>query len=313
VDMMSEITVEVIINTMFGINVLSREEIHRTHTAFSQMTDYLGARTLMAMLSLPKTIPLPNQKEYERNLAWIASKVKALIAERRTNPGDDLMSMLIQTVDAETNEQMTEQQLFDEAVSIFIAGFETTASTLQWVPLILEQNPEVYQKMQAEVDSVLGDRLPTFEDLPKLEYTRRVFLEALRLYLPITMLMRCPTEDDVIDGHPIPKGSVVVLHMYGTHHDPAIWPDPERFDPERHTAENSAGRSAFAFVPFSGGPRKCVGDEFALFEGVLVMAMMAQRYKINVVPHGTVKSTITLVVRATPPIEVVLQPREATR
>jgi cytochrome P450 len=176
---------------------------------------------------------------------------------------------------------MDDRQLRDEVATLFLAGYETTAAALAWAFYYLPRHPEAMQKLQAEVDTVLGGRQPTFADLPKLSYTRMVFQEILRLCPPAYWVARTAKQDDVIDGYPIPAGTHVAALVYMYQRHPEVWSNPDAFDPERFTPENSAGRHPFAWIPFGAGQRLCIGRDFALMEGQLALAMIAQRYQIN--------------------------------
>jgi cytochrome P450 len=233
-------------------------------------------------------LPLPLNA---RRLAAVAELDEVLyryIAEHRAQ-GDqgDLLSMLIEARDEDDGGQMTDRQVRDEAVTLFLAGHETTANALTWTWYLLSQHPEIAARMHAELDAVLEGRPPVPDDYPKLEYTRRVFSEAMRLYPPVWAVAREAVCDTQLGPYAIPKGSEVLMSQYVTHRDPRYFPDPERFDPDRWLPEASAGRPKFAYFPFGGGRRLCVGEAFAWCEGVLVLATLGQRWRFEV-PDGYV-------------------------
>ena len=175
---------------------------------------------------------------------------------------------------------MTDRQLRDEIMTIFLAGHETVANALVWTWHLLSENPAVEARLLAEVDSVLtGDR-PALADLPRLEYSRMVLDEALRLRPPVWAVPRCPLADDAAGGYRIPAHSSVILSPFVTHRHPEFWDEPERFDPERFRPDRAAGRPRYAYFPFGGGPRMCIGSEFALMEGVLVLATIAREFRL---------------------------------
>jgi cytochrome P450 len=215
--------------------------------------------------------------------------------------------MLLQARDEETGEQMTDKQLRDEVMTIFIAGHETVASTLAWTWYMLAQHPEVESRLHAELAAVLGGRTPTFQDLPQLTYTRMVVEEVLRLYPAAWSIFRTAIANDVIGDHSIPAGSVVMVSPYVLHRTPAFWEQPERFNPERFTPERSAGRPRYAYAPFGGGPRQCIGNNFALMEAQLILAMAAQRYRLHSVPGRPVKPSIAVTLRPRPSVDMTLQ------
>jgi len=176
---------------------------------------------------------------------------------------------------------MTDQQLRDEVTTLFLAGYETTSIALTWAWDFLTHRPDVMEKLQAEVDSVLGDRQPTFADVMKLPYCRMVLQETLRIRPSAWQLPRTAIEDDEIDGYRIPAGTTVTGLIYMCHYHPEQWDKPEEFDPERFQPEKSEKRHKFAYMPFGAGQRKCIGMDFALLEGQLALAMIAQRYKLS--------------------------------
>lgn len=206
------------------------------------------------------------------------------IRERRADGVDrgDLMSMLLQAQDPEGDHGgMSDQQLRDEMVTLLLAGHETTAVALSWAWYLLSQHPDVEAKLQAELDEVLAGRPPTAADVPRLSYTRMVFAETMRLYPPAWGLDRKPVRHVQIGDYLIPKGSLVVVSPYLVHRDPRWYPDPERFDPERWRPEAVVERPKFSYFPFGGGTRMCIGEQFAWMEGILVLATIAQRWRLR--------------------------------
>jgi len=179
---------------------------------------------------------------------------------------------------------MSDRQLRDEAMTLFLAGHETTALTLTWAWYLLAQNPQAEQRLAAEVHDVLGDRLPTVEDLPRLPYTERAVLEALRLYPPAYTIGRESLEEGDIGGYRMLRGTTVLMSEWVLQRDPRFWDEPLQFRPERWTPEMQQRLPKFAYFPFGGGPRTCIGNTFAMMEAVLVLATIAQRFRFTVVP-----------------------------
>jgi cytochrome P450 len=167
-----------------------------------------------------------------------------------------------------------------------------TATALTWVGVVLRDHPEVLVKLHAEIDQVLGDRIPSFEDIPRLVYTKQVFMETLRMYTTVPFLPRASNNMDRLGNYSLPANALVLIFYHGIHHNPRVWDKPEVFDPERFTPERMASQHPFAYVPFSAGRHKCVGDEFALFEAPLIMAMVLQRYNIDLLPNQTFAAAI---------------------
>ena len=247
---------------------------------------------------VPQWLPTPGNLRYRRALQTLEGAINATIASRRRDSGDparaDLLAMLMSAREVETGEGttipeaersgMTDRQLRDEMMTLLIAGHETVASALAWVWYLLATDPAAEAKLHAELATVLGGRAPEVDDLPDLRYTLAVFEEALRLYPPAWIITRKALADDVIGGYRVPANALVVTSPYVTHRQAAVWPEPEVFDPDRFAEARVAERPRFAFYPFGGGPRLCIGDQFALTEARLIIASVAQRYRLRLVP-----------------------------
>jgi cytochrome P450 len=192
---------------------------------------------------------------------------------------------------------MTDRQLRDEVMTFLLAGHETTAVALTWAWYLLDRNPDVVARLRAEVRAALAGRVPTLEDLPRLGYARMVAEEAMRLYPPVWGFMRQALGPDQLGGYAVPKNAVITISPWVTHRHPQFWEEPERFDPERFTPARVRERPRFAYLPFSGGPRLCIGNEFALMESTLVLAMLVQRYGLQLVPGTVVEPESRLTLR----------------
>jgi len=206
------------------------------------------------------------------------------IEERRASGKDsgDLLSMLLAARD-DDGSRMTDRQLRDEAITIFLAGHETTANALSWTWMLLSQNPAVEAKLHAELDAVLAGRTPALDDLPSLRYTGQVITESMRLYPPAWGMARIAIEDVEIGGYPIPKGCGISLAQWVVHRDPRWFDAPEEFRPERWEGDLMKRLPRFAYFPFGGGPRQCIGNNFAVMEATLLLATIAQRFRIRLV------------------------------
>jgi Cytochrome P450 len=210
-----------------------------------------------------------------------------MIEERRATREDcgDLLSMLLLAQDEEGGKSgMTDLQVRDEVMTLFLAGHETTANALTWTWYLLSQNPDAERKLHEELDITLGDRLPTLEDLDKLPYTRMVFTESMRLYPPVWAVARRAIDDYEVGGYKVAAGSVIFMCQNVVHYDPRYFPDPLKFAPERWTPEREVSLPRFAYFPFGGGPRRCIGESFAWMEGVLVLATLARKWKMRLLP-----------------------------
>ncbi len=243
-------------------------------------------RTAWALINLPERLPTLRTRRFQHALSVLDTFVYRMIAERRDNGrgNDDLLAMLLNARDEETGEGMSDRQLRDEVMTMFVAGHQTTANVLAWTWYLLSKNPEIERRLQAELVRVLGNRTPTYRDVPQLTYTRMVIEEAMRLYPPTWITARRPVEADTISGYHIPANSVVLLSPYVTHHHPTFWESPEGFDPDRFTPKQVAERPRYAYFPFGGGPRVCVGRSLALVEAQLIVATVAQKYRLVLVP-----------------------------
>lgn len=246
------------------------------------------SRLILPFSELLDRLPLPATRRFQRARAQLDAIIYRMIDERRQSGTDrgDLLSMLILAHDEEGDGgRMTDEQLRDEVMTIFLAGHETTANALTWTWYLLSQHAEVEAKLHEEIAAVLDGRAPTVDDLPALRYTEMVLAEAMRLYPPAWILGRRALADYEVGGYRVPAGSLILMSQFAMHRDPRYFPDPERFDPERFAPEAKAARPQFAYFPFGGGPRRCIGEGFAWMEGTLLIATLAQRWRLRLVPN----------------------------
>jgi cytochrome P450 len=253
----------------------------------------------LPFFELLQKLPLPQLRRFDSARAKLDAIIYRLIENRRQNNVDrgDLLSMLLLAQDVEGDGgQMSDSQVRDEAITIFLAGHETTANALTWTWYLLSQNPEVESRLHREVDEVLSSRPPAFEDVPQLTYTEMVLAESMRLYPPAWALGRLCAKECEVGGYVIPEKSLVLMSQYVMHRDPRYFPDPLRFDPGRWTAEARESRPQFSYFPFGGGARRCIGEGFAWLEGILLIATIAQNWRLLLVPHHPValRPSITL-------------------
>jgi len=283
VEEMMRLTLTIAGEALFGASVGDKAAV--VGPAFNVMNEQTVTRFRTLRL-LPPVLPTRYDREFRAARRALRGAVMDLITERRQRAEDtgDLLSMFMLTRDEETGETMNDEQLCDEVLTMLVAGHETTATTLSWVWALLDQHPAVEAKLHAELDAVLGGRPPTAADVPRLSYTRMVVEEAMRLYPPVYLYSRTVKEDDVIGGFRIPGGTMVDVSPYVTHRHPAFWARPEEFLPERFLPDVSAQRPRYAYFPFSGGPRQCIGNGFAMMEAQLILATLAQRYQPRSVP-----------------------------
>ncbi|GCE12866.1 cytochrome P450 [Tengunoibacter tsumagoiensis] len=284
---MMRLTLHIVTKALFNVDV--EVEASAVGQAFNIALEHLN-HDLNALVPFPLWIPTASNREYTRALTLLNTVVARIIQERRGSQEDrgDLLSMFLLARDEETGEFMNDQQLRDEVMTMVFAGHETTANALTWAWYLLAEHPQVEQRLQQELSQVLGGRVPTVADLPLLPYTRMILDETLRLYPPAPGVIRHVLDDDEIAGYHIPKGSEIAMYQYVTHRHPDLWEQPDQFDPERFLPERSAGRPRFAYFPFGGGPRMCIGNSFALTEAQLILATVAQTYEVRVVPEPLV-------------------------
>lgn len=248
-----------------------------------ELAHRLPGRASALSLALAEQLngPLLLWGEHDRRMkaavALLHERVQRMIDERRASGQlqEDLLGRLLSAQDEGQKAPMTDTQVRDEVLTLFLAGHETTASSLAWALYLLARHPEIYRQVRAEADALTAP--PRYEDLPRLALTQRVFKETIRLYPPLPAFNRDTKTELTVCGYTLPPGTVVLICPYATHHRADLWPQPERFDPDRFTPAGEAGRSRYAYLPFSAGPRTCIGNHFALMEGALVLATLLQR------------------------------------
>lgn len=300
----SRVTLQVVGQALFGVDLIGQASgVGRAMLGALQFVSEEAFSLFPSVLM----IPAPRNLRFRRARAALDRVVLGIIEKRRRAGagGDDLLAMMMEARDEETGEGMSDRQLRDEIMTFVLAGHETTAVTLAWACLLLAQHAGVGDEVRREVSSVLAGRVPVLADMPHLELTRRVIDETLRLYPPVAVISRETYAADEIGGYEIPAKSGVMLSPYVTHRHPALWRDPERFDPARFTPEQVAARPRFAYFPFSGGPRLCIGNEFALMEAQILLAMIMQRYRVEVAPEHTVQHEIRVTLRPRQPMLMV--------
>jgi cytochrome P450 len=252
---------------------------------------------LMPFSEWLEKLPLPSVRRFERARALLDKIIYGIIADRRKSGHDagDLLSMLLLAQDEGSG--MSDKQVRDEALTLFLAGHETTANALTWTWYLLSQNPEVESKFHAEIDRALSGRLPGFDDLPQLKYVEMVFAESMRLYPPAWGIGRRNLEAYQIGEYSIPARSIILMSPFVVHRDPRWFPDPESFDPDRWLPEAAAARPKFSYFPFGGGARVCIGERFAWMEGVLLLATLAQRWRLSLVKGHRVETRALITLR----------------
>lgn len=282
---MMHLTLRIVGQTLFSADVEDdADEVGRAMTTVTQLFNFL----LLPFSEWLQRIPIPPTRRFNRARDTFNSIIFGMIDERRRSGEDkgDLLSMLLLAQDEDDASTMTDEQVRDEVLTLFLAGHETTANAMVWTWYLLSQNTEKEAKLHAEIDQVLGGRPPSIDDIPNLKYTEAVLAESMRLFPPAWTIGRLAIEDHELGGYSIPKGSLVLASQYVIHRDPRFWNDPETFLPERWESESvKEATQKFTYFPFGAGVRRCIGEGFAWTEGILLLATLAQRWKLRLVPE----------------------------
>lgn len=304
---MMTITLEIIARTMFSRSVTD-QDVWRMADAFGPILRHIGLR--FGTFWLPDSIPLPGRAKADAAVARLEEIVRRVVAERRASGErpDDLLSMLLDARDAESGEPMSDRQLRDEVLTTMFGGYEATADSLAWTWHLLARHPDADARLRDEVDAVMAGDAPTVEELGRMDFTRRLIMESMRLYPPFWWNLRAAHQDDDVGGTRIPAGATVLLVTYATHRHPEFWDDPDRFDPDRFLPEAVAKRHRHAYVPFGTGQRACVGRHLAMLETPLVLAMLTRRFRPVPVPGREVVYRAEASLRARNGVWMTLQP-----
>jgi cytochrome P450 len=274
--------------------------------AFAQIGDKMSGRT-----RVPLWVPTRRNREFRESKALLDRVVLELIESRRRNPTvtNDVLDMLLAAQDNESGTGMTDQQLRDEVITLITAGHESVGAAWSWAWHLLAQHPKIQEDLHDEAKGRLGGRTPTPDDLPHLPLATAVFEETMRLYPPAWGQPRETIAADEINGYSLPGKAIVTLSQWITHRHPRFWNDPDRFDPQRFLPPGDPRRPKMAYFPFGGGPRMCIGNHFAMIEGPLVLAALAQRFHLTPVPGHTVIPDPTFTLRPKTGVQVIVRKR----
>ncbi len=292
---MMRLALQIVARTLFDTEVTT--EIREVNDQMNVIMDLYNYLIALPRAEALLDTPLPGMKRFRTAKARLDQVVDGMIAARQREPAarlaerGDLLSMLIAARDEEQGDvedgpgaAFSPEELRDQVLTLFLAGFETVANALAWSWLLLGQNPEAEAKLHRELDDVLTGRLPTLEDLPRLEYTPMALAESMRLYPPVWTMARESLEEVSIGPYRLPKGTMTLFSQYIVQRDPQWFPDPTAFRPERHTPEAKAARPRFCYFPFGGGGRQCIGESFAWMEATLAIATIAQKWRLEILP-----------------------------
>ncbi|MBO8170285.1 MAG: cytochrome P450 [Bacillaceae bacterium] len=282
---MMDVTLRIIVRTMFSIDM--KQDPHDIGKALEVGLKYIIDKT-RTLIDIPDRIPTRRNRQFKRAGQTLNQAIYTILEERRQNgPQDngDLLSMLMNARDEKSGTGLTDELIRDQVMTIFLAGHETTANTLSWTWYLLSQHPEVEQKFHVELDRVLGNRLPTADDVSRLTYTRQVIQESMRLYPAAWIIGREALREVEIGGHSFDKGDTLLMSQYVMHRNPKYYEQPDRFMPERFAGDLLEKNPPFAYFPFGGGPRVCIGNHFALLESTLLLAVIGQKFKLRLIDN----------------------------
>ena len=310
---MAELTAEIICRTIFG-RQLGGEHAREVVEGFSDYQRLVGQTDAISLLGLPDWLPRFHRPGLRKSKDRIHKVLDGIIADYRRR-GDtaegSVIGHLIDAIDEETGQPLTDEAIRNEAAVIFMAGHETTANTLAWAWYLLSQSPEVEATLQQEIDEALGGEAPSLADVPKLRYTRAVIDETLRLYPPVPILAREALEDETIRNRPVPKGSLVMVVPWLVHRHKLLWDKPDHFWPERFMPGGPGSKSKFSYVPFAIGPRICAGLSFGQTEAILSLATLVQRFSLRLKPGHVVEPICRLTLRPGESLPMTIHRRNA--
>ena len=304
---MLRLTLEIVVKTLFDADV--SDDADKVGRILSELVKPFASQATLKWI-LNNRLPTPAHRRFHRAVGEIDKVIYRIITERRNSGYDqgDLLSMLLQAHD-DDGSQMTDSQLRDEVMTLFLAGHETTALALSWGWYLLATNPEVERRFHAELDEVLAGRLPEVSDLVRLRYTEMIVKETLRLYPPAYAVGREPIEECVIGGYRVPRNTQIFAFQWATHRDPRYFDNPDLFDPDRWTTEFSDKLPKYAYFPFGGGPRQCIGNYFSMMEIVLLLATIGRRFRLSLAPNQRVEVWPAMSLRPKNGIKVVVSER----
>tara|TARA_B110000046_G_scaffold185246_1_gene226179 strand:- start:3151 stop:4503 length:1353 start_codon:yes stop_codon:yes gene_type:complete len=308
-DAMMSLTLQVVVKALFS-SALSDADISAITQAFRPLLE--GANTRVSMpIKMLYRLPLLKNKNYQGHLETLNGIIYRIIKDRRltNNKPMDLLQMLMDATDEDSGLPLTDVELRDEVMTMFIAGHETTANAMSWLWTILSSNSDIREKIEREVDEVLAGRVPVASDFAKLPYCLKVFKEVMRLYPPVPILPRHVEKDTMLGDHHIEGGSGVFFSPHLLHRHPQFWDAPEVFDPNRFDKAQARKQHTYAYLPFGGGVRVCIGNNFALMEAVFIIAMTTQRFRVNLASDTNFESLVGLTTKPKFALNALLQRR----
>lgn len=304
---MARVTMSVISRSMFSIDI--GDDFKEAADGLHYLLEHTS-KSSNRLFEVPMFIPTEENRRFKAANNAVKEFMTNIIAERRQlGDREDLLSLLMNSLDAETGKPMSDDQLRNEVIITFFAGHETTASLLTWTFFLLDKHPDIEMKLHEELERVLHGRTPTLDDLEKMIYTRQIFDEVLRLYSPVAIMARDAQAASEIDGYPVPKGAMVLILPYATHRHPDFWEKPLGFYPDHFTPDQVASRPRYAYYPFGAGQRICIGAHFAQMEAALVMGDLAQQFRLRAAKENDGAFKFMGVVRPKNPIYMTIESR----
>jgi len=302
---MMRLTLAIVGRTLFSAELEKDAELQDGLNTLVRMSPL----ALVPFVETLEKLPIPSMRRIDKALKQVDTAVYRLIAERRTGHYDDMLTTLLRTY----GDSISERELRDECVAMILAGYETTSNALAWTWYLLSEHPDAEAALHAELDKILGGRLPMLNDLPRLTYTEMLLSESVRLYPPAWAIGRRSLEPASIAGYNVPKGSLLIVSQWLLHHDDRYFPNASRFDPMRWNAEARQSRPHFAYFPFGAGPRQCIGESFAWNEALLLIATIAQRWRLRHVPGHPVEPQPVVTLRPKYGMKMVVERRSAVQ
>lgn len=309
VDEMMKITFRIVAKSLFSSG-MEDEQLSRISQVIGELQYYIITQVRRPFL-IPFWKLTGKVKKYDELHDEVHEVMVQLIKDRIDSgeQHDDLLDMLINSRYEDTGEAMSAEQIKDEGIIIFVAGHETTANAMSWMLYLLAQHPEVVDKVLAEIDSVLGGDNPDFARLPQLQYTQQVIQESMRMYPPAWAVDRVALGDDQLGEYHIPKGSILLLYIHGAHNNPQYWEGPERFDPDRFAPDKVKQQTKYSYLPFGGGPRLCIGNNFAMMEMKVLLVHLLRKFKFELLPDQKIEMMPMVTLRPRHGIKFTISPR----